>query len=356
MREPEVFGVDWELASSVARRTIAWTAPIEPDVLARATEDFEEATARAEALVAEVTGLRPTGAAKAVTVERAAWVDANLASFARLLGPALARAAQEQRGWRTIAPIGRQVAGTEVGALLAWLSRKVLGQYDAVPGSEAGADAVYYVAQNIVAIERRFGFAPKDFRLWVAVHEVTHRAQFRGVEWLEEYFLDLVNRGVSTAFDGKAAVAALLRAVEEIRSGKNPLAESGIVGLLASGPQLAAVREAQALMSLLEGHADVVMATVGDDVIPGASRFARVLAERRQRAPKPTRALHQILGFEAKLRQYREGEGFVERVIAARGMDGFSAVWASSANLPDLDEIRDPDRWLGRVGATASST
>src|SRR5204863_7533037 len=66
-----------------------------------------------------------------------------------------------------------------------------------VPDSEPGApdaDAVYYVGPNILGLEKRFAFRPLDFRRWIAIHEVTHRAQFTGVPWMREYFLSLVNR------------------------------------------------------------------------------------------------------------------------------------------------------------------
>jgi len=96
------------------------------------------------------------------------------------------------------------------------------------------------------------------------------------------------------------------------------------------------------------------MGAVGDDVIPGASRFAGVLSERRQRARGGAKLLQQLLGIEAKLRQYRDGEGFVEAVVADRGVAGFSRVWEGSENLPDVEEIRDPRRWMARIDAVVA--
>jgi coenzyme F420 biosynthesis associated uncharacterized protein len=350
--------VDWELAAATARRALSWKLPLADDVRLSVEADFVELTRRAEDLVAEVTGLElVSGNARARTVDRAEWVDANLASFSRLLAPVLdrqptssiARAMQ-----RT--PIGRQAAGVEVGLLLSWMSTRVLGQYDAVPGAPEGKDAIYYVAPNIVGIEQRHGFAPRDFRLWIAVHEVTHRFQFTAVEWMEPYFLGLVERATSISFDVSTVLESLGRLVAAARAGENPLGETGIIGLLASTDQLVTVRDAQALMSLLEGHADIVMGSVGDDVIPGATRFAKVLSERRERAKGGTKLIQQLLGVEAKLRQYRDGERFVEAVIAERGVSGFSQIWQSSEYLPTLEEIHSPERWLARVGGSVSPT
>jgi coenzyme F420 biosynthesis associated uncharacterized protein len=350
--------VDWELAAATARRALTWKPPLADDVRLAVEADFVELTKRAEDLVGEVTGLRPpSGHARSRTVDRAEWVDANLASFSRVLAPVLDREPTSPiaRAMRR-SPIGQQAAGVEVGLLLSWMSTRVLGQYDALPGGPEGKDAVYYVAPNIVGIEQRHGFAPRDFRLWIAVHEVTHRFQFTAVEWMEPYFLGLVERATGISFDASTVLESLSRLVAAARAGENPLGESGIIGLIASADQLVTVREAQALMSLLEGHADIVMGSVGDDVIPGATRFAKVLSDRRARAKGSAKFIQQLLGVEAKLRQYRDGEGFVEAVIAERGVAGFSQVWQRPENLPSLEEIRSPERWLARVGGSVSPT
>ena len=97
-----------------------------------------------------------------------------------------------------IAPVGRRVAGTEMGVLLGFMAQRVLGQYDLLvpddPDAPERTDAVYYVGPNILALEKRYAFRPRDFRLWIAIHEVTHRAQFTAVPWMKPYFLSLVER------------------------------------------------------------------------------------------------------------------------------------------------------------------
>ena len=65
-------------------------------------------------------------------------------------------------------------------------------------------DAVYYVGPNIVSLERRHGFDPREFRLWIALHELTHRAQFTGVPWMRDHFLELVESSVAIASPGPA--------------------------------------------------------------------------------------------------------------------------------------------------------
>lgn len=69
----------------------------------------------------------------------------------------------------------RRINAVLLGAGIRAASRRLLGQYDAY----TGADTLYLVAPTIVAHERDHGFAPADFRLWVALHEQTHALQFR---------------------------------------------------------------------------------------------------------------------------------------------------------------------------------
>ena len=160
----------------------------------------------------------------------------------RLLAPLTARVGERMATSR-VAPIGRRVAGTETGVLLGYLSQRVLGQYDLlVLDDDAAADAVYYVGGNVLALEKRFAFRPRDFRLWIAIHEVTHRAQFTGVPWMKPYYLSLVERALSSIDpDPRRLVQALARAADEFRSGRNPLDDGGLVALLASDEQRGAL-------------------------------------------------------------------------------------------------------------------
>jgi coenzyme F420 biosynthesis associated uncharacterized protein len=348
----------WDVALRIGRETSRFGTPLDARTRRRLDADFGEATARAEELVEATTGLHSTaGQARGLVVDRAGWVEANVGSLRRLLAPA-ARALGEAgtRGRTVLSPAARVAAGIEFGVLLTWMSAKVLGQYDLMPldGDESGG-FVYYVGPNIVALERRHGFPPREFRLWIALHEVTHRMQFTGVPWMREYFLGLVERGTSIGVpDMKAVLESLRRAAAEFWEGRDPLAESGVVGLLASSEQLATLREAQALMSLLEGHGEYVMSRAGSGEVAGAARFAAVLGARRQSAKGVAKFIQRALGLEAKLRQYSAGRRFIEAVEAAGGDALFSRVWESPEMLPTVDEIGAPERWIVRAGGVVA--
>jgi coenzyme F420 biosynthesis associated uncharacterized protein len=352
--------VDWPFAAKVATH-VAARRPGLVGYERRALEaDLVELTAEAEGLVAEETGLvSAAGPARARVTDRPGWVQANVASFQRLLRPVTDKLEAAQNASPIPRVVGAHVSGTQVGLLLGWLSTRVLGQYDQLLIEDErpeDQDIVYYVGPNIVGLERRFGFPPREFRLWLALHEVTHRAQFTGVPWMRDHFLSLVNHTLESVDpDPKRIYEGLRRGVEEIREGRNPLDEGGLLALLATPEQHEAIQEVAGLMSLLEGHGDVTMNRAAADRIPNAQRFSRVLHERRQQAGM-AKLITSLIGLDAKLRQYAQGEAFIEEVEAAGGRKLLSRVWEAPQWLPNWPEIREPRLWIERAtpGALAA--
>jgi len=355
--------ISWEMAERVATRIAGrqpWLAPGRLSVL---EEDFAELTAEAEELVNEETGLQPTtGPARARVTDRPGWVLANVASFQRLLRPLTQKleAAQSKPApmlgpvpMRVPPQVSRNIGGAQLGVLLGWMSTRVLGQYDQLlieDESPEDQDIVYYVGHNVIALEDRYGFQPRQFRLWIALHEVTHRAQFTGVPWLRPHFLSLVSsliEGVDP--DPRHFLDALKRAAAQARDGHNPLDEGGLVALLASPEQRDALDHIGGFMSLLEGHGDVVMNKVAEGRIPQAPRFAHTLQQRRERKGA-AKVVSSLVGLDAKLKQYEQGERFIEAVEKVGGRELFERVWEGPEWLPTLAEIREPSLWAQRAG------
>ena len=353
MTEP----IDWRLAERVAVK-LAGTDPFAGSYhFASLQPDFDELTAQAEALVAEATGLvSGLGPARARVADRQHWVRANIASFQRLLRPLTSRFSEHLHG--PMAPIARRVAGLEVGSLLGWMAGRVLGQYDLLVIEDEQPeeqDLVYYIGPNVLALEKRYAFPPREFRLWLALHEVTHRAQFTGVPWMRSYFLGLVNDTLGTADpDPKRLLEAIKRAADQVRAGRNPLDDGGNVTLLASPDQRVAIDAVGGLMSLLEGHGDITMDRAGSHLIPSATRFSAVLRQRRD-VKGMARTMRKLVGIEAKMAQYEQGEKFIHSVEEARGRDYLDQVWGSATLVPTLAEIRDPQRWMTRIDQDAGS-
>lgn len=349
--------VDWGLAERVAVRA-AGREPFSNSYLAHSLQgDFDEATAEAEVLVEETTGLRSlAGPARARVTDREGWIHANVNSFQRLLRP-LTDKLGPRLGNSITSGITRKVAGAEVGMLLGWMSGRVLGQYDMLvvddpaEASPEDQDLVYYVGPNVLALEKRFAFPPKEFRLWLALHEVTHRAQFTGVPWLRGHYLGLVHQTLeSLEPDPKRFLDAFVKVVDDLRHGRKPLDDGGVAALFATPEQKAVLDRIGGLMSLLEGHGDVTMDRAGAGRVPSAHRFARVLRERRANARPAAKLVQRLLGIEAKINQYAQGEHFIAEVERlGGGPAALEPVWRGDSWLPTLAEIREPEQWIDRV-------
>ncbi|HVN51808.1 MAG TPA: zinc-dependent metalloprotease [Acidimicrobiales bacterium] len=345
--------VDWAVAQRVAVR-VAGREPFSESYHSDSLEsDFVELTEQAEALVAAETGLVSlAGPARARVTDRAGWINANVASFQRLLRPILEKISSRLTD-SALTPVAQKLAGAEVGVVLGWMSTRVLGQYDLLiieEESPLDQDLVYYVGPNVLSLEKQFAFPPREFRLWLALHEVTHRAQFTGIEWMRPYFLDLVTQTLdSVEPDPKRFLAVLGRLAEARRTGANPLADGGIMALVASDAQREVLDRVSGLMSLLEGHGDITMDRAGAGLVPSAERFSRVLRQRRESAQGLARLLQQLIGLEAKMNQYAQGERFIRAVEDVGGPSLLATAWESPDRLPTLQEIRDPASWIARV-------
>jgi coenzyme F420 biosynthesis associated uncharacterized protein len=351
--------VAWDLAERVAVR-VAGREPFADsyhhDSLG---PDFAELTAEAEEIVAIETGLRSlAGPARARVTDRAGWVRANLSAFRRMLLPLTERLGDKLDDGAVAAKATRAIAGVEVGTLLGWMSTRVLGQYDLLIVEEEGdaeQDFVYYVGPNVLAIEKRFGFPPREFRLWLAIHEVTHRAQFTGVPWLREHFLGLVNQSLGSVDpDPKRLIEGMRTALVEVRAGRNPLDEGGLVALFATEEQRDVLQQIGGMMSLLEGHGDITMDRAARDRIPSADRFSRALKQRRANVSPVAKLMQQLIGLEAKMNQYAQGEAFIEAVELEGGRRLLDTAWEGPDRLPSLAEIREPQRWIERVATPAA--
>ena len=235
--------------------------------------------------------------------------------------------------------------------MLAYLSGRVLGQYEVFSGDPG---QLLLVAPNIVEVERKLGADPRDFRLWVCLHEVTHRTQFTAVPWMRAYFLGEVQAFVdaspaaaSTCSSGcGAGVATLSEAV------RDPESRASVLDIVQTPAQRAVLDRLTALMTLLEGHAEFVMDGVGPEVIPSVERIRATFNRRREAGNPLEKAIRRLLGIEVKMRQYAEGRKFVHGVVERVGMAGLQQDLRLAAHPAPAGRAGRPGR-LGGPGARA---
>jgi coenzyme F420 biosynthesis associated uncharacterized protein len=339
--------VDTDLAAAIAGRL----APAGPQLGLGEAADvvvmLRDLTDEAEQHVRDVTGLEGV-VGPATVVDRPDWARANAEGFNVILEP-LEETLLAKQG-KAAAVVTSKLAAVQVGSMLAWLSGKVLGQYEGFqPAGQQGR--LLLVAPNIVETERKLGVDPRDFRLWVAIHEVTHRTQFTAVPWLHDHVRAEVSALLSaTRLDDPEA---LLQRLKQVATG----ARSGSLAEMLQTPEQREVMDrVTGFMSLLEGHAEHVMDGVGPAVVPSVQQIRDRFEERRRDKGSPLeRVLRRLLGLDMKALQYAEGSAFVAEVVRSVGMSGFNQVWESPVTLPTRAEIKAPQDWVARVhGASAT--
>nr|WP_019874988.1 zinc-dependent metalloprotease [Sporichthya polymorpha] len=347
--------IDWGVARATGKRLMP-APPRRTEIeIGQVVAQLRTLALDSRAYVRDFTGMIPAGPEPPVlVVDRHRWLDVNVGSFSELSAPLLERMAEERQGatGAVMSAFGSRVTGAELGALLAFVGSRVLGQYEpflpAAGAKEGERGSLLLVAPNIVAVERELQVDPTDFRLWVCLHEETHRTQFTAVPWLAEHMRGEI-RGFLDATD--VDPAAMLRQIGRAVQGLGDVArgQGSVLDLVATPDQKVALDRITAVMSLLEGHADFVMDGVGPEVIPSVAEIRSAFQRRRESATGLDALMRRLLGLEAKLKQYADGVKFVSAVVDAVGMAGFNRVWDSPATLPTLAELHDPAAWVARV-------
>jgi coenzyme F420 biosynthesis associated uncharacterized protein len=341
--------VDWDLAAATAAALGKAGPTTSYEEAASAVADLRELASQATEHVSAFTGLRVAGTAPEVrVVDRRDWAKTNIDGLREVVGPLLERLSGGKTPGPVATAIGSRFTGVQAGTVLAYLSGKVLGQYE-VFSNDPGQ--LLLVAPNIVDAERKLDAVPRDFRLWVCLHEVTHRVQFTAVPWMRGHFLGEVGAFVDASqldqdqmFDRvRRGVSALADAV------RNSDSRMSVLDLVQTPGQRAVLDRLTALMTVLEGHAEYVMDGVGPEVVPTVEDIRSKFTRRREGSNPLDKVVRKLLGMDVKMRQYAEGRKFVHAVVERVGMEGFNKIWQSPLTLPRLAELNDPDAWVNRV-------
>jgi coenzyme F420 biosynthesis associated uncharacterized protein len=373
--------IDWDLAISTGVR-FARQGPQVSLADARAVvAELRGLTAVVQQPVREVTGLTSQGATGPVAVvDRPGWIKANVGGFRVVLEPLAEKIAERgsavPAAGSVLAAVGSRVTGVQAGLILAYLSSRVLGQYELfLPPGEGGTDGadvmsangasangasadenaqgvgrLTLVAPNIVMVERELGVDPHDFRRWVCLHEETHRVQFTSVPWLRGYVQGMMTEFLLASDLDPAAIVDRLRAAAGAVAGAVRGDGESLVEAIQTPAQRELLDKLTAVMTLVEGHGDYVMDAVGPQVVPSVAEIREKFNSRRGSAGRMEQILRRILGIDLKMKQYAEGSRFVKAVVDEVGMAGFNKVWTSPQTLPTRPELARPADWLARVG------
>jgi coenzyme F420 biosynthesis associated uncharacterized protein len=347
--------IDWEAVRQIAHRRLGSAAsPIPAAQRAEADAFYRSTLLRIEPIVAEEIGSRlPAALETPAVVDRIQWVDLNLATFRALFERIERLLLEAQTGPDTAGRavsrwLNRAVGNQQLGFMLAFLGRKVLGQYDvSLLAAGPARGRLHFVEPNIVATAANLRIPRDEFRTFIALHEVTHAFEFEAHPWLRPYFADLVGRTMEQL---ATESGGLLERVRQAVSG----GEGHWLERIMTPGQRETFARTQALMSLLEGYSNHVMNAAGARILPDFERIHARFERRGERRGAVERAIMRLTGLDLKMEQYAAGERFAEAVIADRGREFLNRVWTGPEALPSLDEIREPAGWVARIEGAAS--
>ena len=384
--------IDWDMAISTGVRFARQGPQVSLTEARAVVAELRGLTAVVQQPVRDLTGLTSQGAVGPVAVvDRPGWIKANVGGFRVVLEPLAEQLAERANvlpaAGSVVGTVGSRVTGVQAGLILAYLSSRVLGQYELfLPPGEAGAPAngangtadgpngtggvhvppanavngaasqgagvgrLTLVAPNIVMVERELGVDPHDFRRWVCLHEETHRVQFTSVPWLRGYVQGMMTEFLlASDLDAGAIIERLRSAATAVAGAVRGSDGESLIEAMQTPAQRALLDKLTAVMTLVEGHGDYVMDAVGPQVVPSVANIREKFSQRRGSAGRMEQILRRILGIDLKMKQYEQGSVFVSTVVAEAGMAGFNKVWTSPATLPTRAELAEPREWLERV-------
>lgn len=349
--------IDWDLAVSTGERLARSGPQVSLAEARQAVAELRTLSVQAQRHVQEFTRL--DGGAEpgqAAIVDRPGWIKANVDGFRVVFEPLAARMAKrgpDVPGGSLVTAVGSRVTGMQVGAVLAYMSARVLGQYELFlppdPDGRAATGRLTLVAPNIVMVERELDVDPHDFRLWVCLHEETHRVQFTAVPWLRAHVQDQITEFLLASDVGVTELLDRLKQTADAVANAVRGGEGNVIDAIQSPEQKRILDRITAVMTLVEGHGDYVMDGVGPDVVPSVDVIRSRFQKRREGAGRMDQMIRRVLGLDMKMKQYQQGSAFVRTVVDRVGMDGFNKVWTSPNTLPSMAEIVDPEAWIGRV-------
>ncbi|MBC8164155.1 MAG: zinc-dependent metalloprotease [Roseiflexaceae bacterium] len=348
--------VDWEQARQLALRVSRWEqAPIDDRALRHA--QYARMVAQSEPLIAAYMGVElPAPVERLFVVDRRDWLLVNFVSFQHLLQPIeelYGKIASSNAATTVMGTVNRKLLGGQMGLLLGYLAQRVLGQYDLSllsPDPELRG-ALYFVEPNIKRVQSQLGLSDEDFRLWIALHETTHVFQFEAFPWVRPYFNELLSSflgEVTDQFNG--AGMSFSQIANRLMGGKANGGEHWMQAVL-SPQQRQVFDRMQALMSVVEGYSNHVMNEIGEQLLPSFREIERRIAQRKGSRTLIEELFNRVTGMDLKLAQYQQGEAFINAVVAQRGIAFANQVWSGPEYLPTMDEIKNPERWIARVGA-----
>jgi len=323
--------VDWDQVRRTARARLE-TPSLTQSELALAALGYRAMASELQKPLLTFVGGLPKGASlpQFEALDRVGWLDLNLGILRRAIDPVLETGRVPNS---LIVEVGRTGVDHYVAFMLAFIGRRVLGQYDPqLLGAEpVGGEGLYLVETNVEEWGRRANLPAEDLRRWLILHEMTHAWQFAAHSWLRPYM--------------ESSMRVLLKSVTKSAAPHARIA--AFAGVLPS--QWRVMRQVQGTMSVIEGYSNLVMNELGGKLLPGFEQLQQAYRERSSGKSPLEVLIWKLTGLDLKLQQYTRGEAFCRAIFDQHGLKALNQVWNSEVHMPRLEELAHPEAWYRRV-------
>jgi coenzyme F420 biosynthesis associated uncharacterized protein len=354
--------ISWEHVREIAYAALELQREKPPPVSTHMIDQYQVMLSDAKRQVAEYTGLEAMGLPGEVEVfSQPQWIDANIVSFRFLFDPIsekyvrlLAELEEEQAAavGRRARRIARAVLSVQVGIIMGYMARNVLGQFDlSIPEPERGG-RLYVVENNVHRVETTTGVNPREFRQWITLHEVTHSFEFHCNTWLRDHLSSSMQEYLNTIDWRGLSRPDFFRKIKQSRAdipGDDALQAGGLISIISTPEQRAVLGRLQAIMCVLEGYSNHVMDRVGEELLPSYQTMKMRFERRRESKSAAERLFQRLIGISLKLQQYKVGQAFVDAVVEQEGLPFLNRVWEKVENMPSMEEVHKPAVWIDRM-------
>ena len=348
--------INWELVKMLAIR-VANSGETDEMPSLDMQKQFEELVRASEILTSNFTNLQFFQFASAKVISRQDWIEANIKGFKALMEPLTQKVVEEYKKPKATDPISKLlnkispfIITLEIGLVLGYMAKNVLGQYDlCLPYGERGK--IYFVAPNLLKLEKMLKIPSKDFRFWIALHEVTHALEFNSNNWITDYYKSLLKEFIESATLNLESAAERIQKldVKNINEVINKFQSEDFLFSLVTPGQREILYRIQALMTILEGYSNFIMDKIGSRMISNFQVLKNRFENRRKIINPVEKIFRKIIGIELKLKQYEMGQKFANYIHKKMNMIGLNLLYENEKNIPTIDEIKNPDKWINRV-------
>lgn len=346
--------VDWKIAGQISE-AVAGSGIRSGKPSAGDVEEFRQACRIAELAVIGHSGLGPVqGVTDVKLLWRTQWTKVNLDALKPLMERLAAKLTGDATAGLRFGPaapllgaVGPFLMGSQIGLVIGYLSHKALGMWDlCLPRTRTGR--LYFNFPNVLDVERDLGVKPQPFRMWLALHEVSHELHFQAVSWLRPYLTGLVEQYMDAAEIDASQLASKMGNLNDPQELSSILQRpEDLFPLLRSPAQEALVEKIQCFTSAAEGYSDWLVRKAGLGLTEEFDKISEGMTRRRAERSSPERMMEKMFGLDLGNEQQRRGQRFVATIAAAGELEH---LWEKPENLPDLSELAQPHRWLSRVG------